>query len=163
MESDKTNFEHRLKSAKLEGKRISQVSCIIVAVLGVSLASYLHLNNEAETKKLNNELSLVQNQVREQEIEIAEMNAKTYRESAIQAQIEKQTLKPISETHYKILTSVYQDSKTDELTKKIIKDMMADNIVTVEEFSRYSALFNTAIEKINQEKTKEDLIRNLSK
>ena len=75
----------------------------------------------------------------------------------------KTTLKPISETHYKILTSVYQDSKTDELTKKIIKDMMADNIVTVEEFSQHSALFNTAIEKINQEKTKEDLIKNLSK
>lgn len=163
MDSNKLNFENRLKSAKLEGKRISQVSCIIVAVLGVSWASYLHLNNEAQMKKLNNELAVVQKLVQDQEIKIAEMNAKTYRESSIQTQAEQQVLKPISETHYKILASVYKDTKTDELTKKIIKDMMADNVVTVEEFSQHSALFNSVIEKINQKKTKEDLINNLSK
>lgn len=163
MDANRLNFEKKLKLAKLEEKRILQVSCIIVAVLGVSWASYLHLDNEAQTKKLNNELNMVQSQVKEQELKIDEMDAQTYRESAIQAKIEQQTLKPISETHYKVLASVYQDTKTDELTKKIIKDMMADNIVTVDEFSQHSALFNSAIEKINQEKTKEDLIKNLSR
>lgn len=163
MDSNKVDIENRLKRAKLEGKRISQVSCIIVTVLGVSWASYLHLDNEAETKKLNNELTVVLSQVKDQEIKIAEMNAKTYRESAIHAQVEQKTFEPISEMHYKVLASVYQDTKTDELTKKIIKDMMADNIVTIEEFSQHSALFNSAIEKINQEKTKQNLIENLNK
>jgi len=163
MDSNKLNFEKKLELAKLEGKRFFQVSCIIVAVLGVSWASYRHLDNEAQTKKLHNELSIVQSQVKEQELKIDEMNAQTYRESAIQAKIEELTLKPIDETHYMVLASVYQDTQTDELTKKIIKDMMADNIVTVDEFSQHSALFNAAIEKINQKKIKEDLIKNLSK
>lgn len=163
MDSTDVNFESRLRIVKSEGKRISQVACIIVAVLGVSWSCFLHLDNEKKTKKLNNELTVVQNQVKEQEIQIAEMNAKTYRESAIHAQTDQQNIKPISEMHYKILASVYQDAKTDDLTKKIIKDMMADNVVTVAEFSQHSALFKTAFEKISQEKTKNELIENLSK
>lgn len=163
MNAEKVLFNNQVKIVKQETKTVMRISWIMVAVLGLSWTTYLHMSNEAKTKALNNELTLIQTEIKDQETQLANMNAKSYRESAIEAKFEKQSLKPINDVHYKLLTAVYTDPKTDDLTRKIIKDMMADNVVTVEEFSKHSALFNSTIEKINQEKIKADLIENLKK
>ena len=150
-----------LKMVKQETKMLMRISWIMGVVLGLSWTTYLHMSNEAKTKALNNELTLIQTEVKSQETQLANMNAKTYRESAIEAKFGKQSLKPINDVHYKLLTAVYIDPKTDDLTRKIIKDMMEDNVVTVEEFSKHSVLFNSTFEKINQEKIKADLIESV--
>lgn len=163
MNADKVFFNNEVRLLKQESKNVIRISCIMVAVLGLSWTTYLHMSVEAKTKALNNELTFIQTQVKDQEAQLENMNAKTYRESVIEAKFEKQSLKPINDVHYKLLTAVYTDPKTDDLTRKIIKDMMVDNVVTVEEFSKHSTLFSSRIEKINQEKIKADLIENLKK
>lgn len=137
------------------------LSVMLISCVGVvnSIKNYFLLNNEKNN--FYEELISLKLTLSKQENELKFINEDSI-DKAIEVKTELYSVpmdSGVNESNYQVLSKIYADPKTENNTKTIIKEIMSDGVVSISEYSKYSSLFNSEIERINQEKLKKVLIK----